>query len=144
MRKMIIYGTVTCILFSLTMLVLKPLMAKSPLVKRALMDTYQGSTVIISGRIIFPAYKKGQQIRIIASALSTEGKPPTLIAVRLLSQPGDYSLKMPQNIGDVGLRAVAFSPEKKIPPELSLLGIPDSPLEVGFTDIKGVDITIPE
>lgn len=148
MKKMVICGMVICILFSLSMLFMGYSVAQeiteSPSVKKGsqlLMSTYQGLTVTISGKIDFPGYKKGQYIKV--NAKSFPGKGLADIAFVDIPQPGAYSLKVPQNIGDVYITAVILEPGEKNPSKDSLRGKhKDNPLKIGQSDIKGVDIII--
>lgn len=116
--------------------------SQDPFREQALMDTYQGPTVTISGKLIFPAYKQGQQIKIVVKALPAKGKETTLIAVADLSQPGDYSLKVPSNFGEIYINMVVLEPVKQAPDAYMPIARLGKFLKVGSSDIKGVDIAI--
>jgi len=110
--------------------------------KPILMSTYEGPTVSISGRIDYPDYKEGQQIRIAAKSFSGKGLPD--IASADIPRPGEYSLKVPQDIGDVYVGAVILEPGQKDPTSDSLRQKYDkNPIKVNTTDISEVNITLP-
>lgn len=107
-----------------------------------LMSAYQGPALSVSGRVIFPDYKEGQ--RIFVTARSHEYIGPPDIAILQMTAPGEYSIKIPQNIGNVYIRALAVDPSKTVPRE-NLVGggsYINNPVKVGDYDIEGVDLTI--
>ncbi|MDO8489570.1 MAG: hypothetical protein Q7S42_05635 [Candidatus Omnitrophota bacterium] len=137
MRKRIVCATLICALFNLVTLLMGDSIAqeKSDL-------PVQGPTVTISGKITFPGYKEGQRIFIGAKSSSSEGPPD--IAHAIIAQPGDYSLKVPQNIGNAYIRVAVLQPGEMIISSKSLRQKYDEgrPIEVGAFDISGLDIAI--
>ncbi len=137
MRKTIIYETTICILFSLTMLFAEHSVAQEEI-------TYQGPTVTISGRIDFPGYKEGL-LRIRISAKSFPGEGRADIAYVDIPRPGEYSLKVPQNIGNVYISALILELVETVPRKGVSLGTQynGNPIKVNTEDISGVNITLP-
>ncbi len=100
------------------------------------------TSVTISGKVDFPSYKEGQRIRIMAQS-SPGAKLPDIAFVDI-SQPGEYSLKVPQNVGDIYIAAVVLEPGETTPHKDSLKQIYDkNPIGVKTEDISGADITLP-
>jgi hypothetical protein len=111
-----------------------------PDVASTLMDTYQGPTVTVSGRIIFPGYRQGQLIHIVVAPLpSGDVALASPLVTLYLEEPGEYSLSLPRNAGNVKFRASVF--EAGMYGSVAKGGLAE-PLKVGDRDLDGVDITI--
>ncbi|MDD4894840.1 MAG: hypothetical protein PHW54_05960 [Candidatus Omnitrophica bacterium] len=107
--------------------------------KPATMATYKGPTVNIYGKIIYPEFKEGQQIMISVKSSSRPGPPD--IAVLNLPSPGDYSLRVPQNAGDVYIQAIIMWPDQRIFSKNNVtLRYRMNPLRIEDRNIMGVDI----
>ncbi len=108
--------------------------------KPVTMATYKGPTVNIYGRVVYPDFKEGQQIIISAKSSSRSGPPD--VAVLNLSEPGDYSLKVPQNAGNVYIQAVVFRPEEgTFSRNKAVLRYRGNPLTIEDRNISGVDLS---
>lgn len=107
-----------------------------------LMPTYQGPTVNISGKIDFPGFREGWKLLMTLRSSNYIG-PPDIAAVDI-SGPGDYSVKVPPDIGNIYIRVVAFDPAKSDLRE-NIMGLGlyvNNPVRVAGSDIEGIDITI--
>jgi len=107
------------------------------------MDTYQGPTVSISGKVIFPDYKEGQHIRILLKSFAyARGADIANIA---MPGPGDYSAKVPQNFGDIYISATVLQPGEEFPSSnnLDIEYNQGEPVKVGTSDIPDIDIALP-
>jgi hypothetical protein len=115
--------------------------------KSTLMDTYQGTTVTISGKVVFPAYEQNYQVKIVVETLPTETENSTLVAIEDLPQPGDYSVEVPKNQGDIYLKVGLLVPAEQSPTgyrPVKKFARADRYLKVGSFNIRGVDFTIKE
>lgn len=102
---------------------------------------FSGPSVTISGKVIYPEYKEGQQIRISASSSAKRG--PADIAFAELSFPGEYSLEVPKDYGDLYIWVTTLQPGEKMPRKDTLQpsgSYRNNPLKIGSVDIKGVDL----
>lgn len=112
----------------------------SPKPKPILMDSYNGPTVTITGRVIFDNYKEGK-ISVFARSEGYRGTPD--ISVMKIATPGIYALKVPKNF-DKKIEIMAVNIKEGMPPS------PDNPkgrysnnpIKIGSSDIKNVDIII--
>ncbi|MFA6357367.1 MAG: hypothetical protein WCY09_01675 [Candidatus Omnitrophota bacterium] len=86
------------------------------------------STVTISGRVIFDNYASGT---IFIGAGQVEFERPNLNVMEV-SAPGEYTLKVPKNIGPVYVTATTGD---------TIAAYKNNPILVGDTDLSGVDIT---
>jgi hypothetical protein len=115
---------------------------KKPRKGTCFMDNYQGPTVTISGKIIFPNYN-GERFRISAIKPLVQ-RPQDTVSSMQVFRPGEYSIKVPQDIGDVNIRVIALKPGQNFNdgtrPEEGRYE--NNPLKVGRYDIKGIDITV--
>ncbi len=117
-----------------------------PLKKRAMvMNNYQGRVVKISGKIVQQKYKKG----FISIAVETPENhkkvflPPD-IAQKFIAGPVDYTIDVPEGVGEVYINALHYPNENyygDMPGVLSAAYI-NNPVKVGSSDIYGVDIII--
>ncbi|MFA5356845.1 MAG: hypothetical protein WC301_05525 [Candidatus Omnitrophota bacterium] len=105
----------------------------------AAMSTYQGPTVNISGRLVYPGFEEGQKINIIARTAPRD-KLGKLVNSLLVSGPGEYSLKVPRGSGDIYIFAMVSYPGRDLPP-LMLEYNQGGAIRAENTDIAGVDIT---
>ncbi len=156
MRKAMKFWLVIFVLFGLTMLIFGisaaqentkiPAAAKPTLI----MDTYKGVTVTVSGKIDYPGYKAGERI-VISVRSHPVSQPPAGrsdmlpdIALMTISHPGNYSLKVPQNIGDIYMTARVIPIGENIPnknaPKAKYSG--GLPIKVGTKDISGIDMVL--
>ncbi len=105
-----------------------------------LMDTYRGPTLTISGRVIFPEYESGE-ITVFASR--TYLGPPD-ISLTVIPRPGEYSLKAPQNFGEIYIIARNPKPADRLNKNITkpFGRYSNNPLKAGSFDIKGVNLVI--
>ena len=122
----------------------KPILQKiwsvffTPDFKEPVMDTYKGSTIKISGKVIFPYYNGGI-IRIsVRSKNYYHGGPPD-IASTYIRKPGAYSLFVPIDYGEVILRATYWESVDSKSPQYSSA---DTPLTINKFDREGVDLIV--
>lgn len=105
-----------------------------------LMDKYQGPTVTVSGKVLLPDYKSGTIT--ISASHNYYGFPD--IALTVIPCPGEYSLRVPKNFGNIYIRARSFQPGER--PNRDVIGpsgrYSNNPLKIGSFDIKGVDLVI--
>jgi len=101
-------------------------------------NDYQGKKVVIKGRITFDNYKSGS---ISVNASSAKGKEPDINSVSINS-PGEYVMEVPVDIGIVYITAVNGNQETR--QSQKAIGGYEKPVEVGTTDIEGVDIKMYE
>ena len=115
--------------------------------RQSRMEDYQGPTLTISGKVVFPGHKQGQLIRIIVFTPPTKTKESTLVAIKDLSQPGDYSVEVPRSLGNAYLTVVPLEPAEEGPigyRPIRGLGRSSKLIKGGHSDIKGVNVTIGE
>lgn len=101
-----------------------------------IMDFYLGPTVTVSGKVIFPDYKSGE----IAISFSSKNQTPTDIALLIIPRPGEYTIKVPKNFGDVYLQAKSFNSTGETPLNSRVARYKQNPLKVSRYDIKGIDV----
>ncbi len=97
-----------------------------------LMDKYASETVSISGKIIAKDYQ-GEKIYI---NISTKKQGRADINLIELNSPGQYSVKVPKNIGDIFIKADTGKASS------GKRGDYEMPLSVATEDIDGVDIEL--
>ena len=115
--------------------------------RQSRMEDYQGPTLTISGKVVFPGHKQGQLIRIIVFTPPTKTKESTLVAIKDLSQPGDYSVEVPRSLGNAYLTVVPLEPAEEGPigyRPIRGLGRSSKLIKGSHSDIKGVNVTIGE
>ncbi len=104
-----------------------------------LMANYRGPTVTISGNVGFEGFEEGI---IVVSVRDYEYKD---IAAVFLSNPGDFSLKVPLNIGNIFIEALNIQKQnlgRNLPEQVPHGFYPHNPLLIGTSDVKGINIII--
>lgn len=102
------------------------------------MSDYQGNKVMIKGRVAFDNYKNGP---IFINASSAKGKKPDINSVSIAS-PGEYIMEVPVNAGTVYITAVNSDEVSRY--SQKAIGGYEHPLEVGSSDIEGINIKLYE
>lgn len=107
--------------------------------------TDRESSIKISGRIIFNEYKNGVILVMAKSQNLFMKRSPPDIGFTLLSSPGEYTLEVPKNIGEIYLESVNTQDIFQGPS--SSFDVPygayiNNPLKISSSNIKNVDITI--
>lgn len=106
------------------------------------MDKYRGPTVTLSGRAICPDHESSA-ITIFASR---RYRGPADIILAEIPTPGEYSVKIPKDLGDIHIRAVSLVPGAKSNISRGIIGFSgrykNNPLKISSVDIKGVDLVI--
>ncbi len=113
-----------------------------------LMSTYKGPTVTVSGKVDFEFWfenPKGTIWIVVRSEKAYKENTYPDIAIEVISKPGKYTLKLPNNIGNVYIEAIAMKKG-----EMFLKPIIDSPVgtyiknpvNIGSKDIKDVNISL--
>lgn len=104
-----------------------------------LMANYRGPTVTISGNVSFKEFNEGL---IIISVRDYEYRD---IATAFLPKPGDFSLRVPINIGNVFIEALNIQKqglEQSFPEQVPHGFYPNNPIYITTKDIKGINISL--
>ncbi|MDD3275273.1 MAG: hypothetical protein PHN16_05935 [Candidatus Omnitrophica bacterium] len=102
------------------------------------MNNYRGKAVAIKGRVTFDNYKNGP---IYINASSSQGKVPDINSISI-DAPGEYVLNVPVDSGAVYITAVNGDLESR--QSQKAIGSYGNPVEVGSSDVEGVDIKLYE
>lgn len=112
---------------------------------KLLMDDYQGETIKLSGKILSAQYKNGKIVVCIYSPehFKKIRLPPDIARVSL-GKPGDFSVKVPLDIGKVCIIAINIpegvsSGNSPLCPRAAYIS---NPVIVKDKDINGINITI--
>ncbi len=145
MRKLILSVITVCLTFVFVIAQINILSAQPEEGTRpaTIMDNYQGETITISGEVFGQDYeiKDGGEILIVAKT-RLERESPAVARTRIL-QPGEYSMKVPKDIGEVYIFAFRFKfLQQEVIPETAISIYWDNPVRVGSSDIKGIDILL--
>jgi len=111
--------------------------------EKVYMDTYKGPTVTISGKISAKDYKKTAKVEILIGARTKLGRGSVTVAKTVISEPGEYSLTIPKDYGNVYIGAVQQESGQIMSRPGTVRGTYKSnPVNVGSSDIKGLNIEI--
>ena len=103
------------------------------------MNRYKGETITVFGEVSMPDYKEG---RIVVTVNNTGFGHPN-VASASLDQPGNYSLKVPKNQGDIYIGAFNLLPGESQPGFDSPKGeYSANPLQAKEEDITDINIKI--
>ncbi|MDD5109023.1 MAG: hypothetical protein PHC29_05905 [Candidatus Omnitrophica bacterium] len=103
------------------------------------MSRYKGETITISGEVSMPDYKEG---RVVVTVNNTGFGYPNVASV-ILDKPGNYSLKVAKNQGDIYIGAFNLLPGESQPGFNSPKGeYSANPLGAKEEDITDININI--
>ncbi len=100
--------------------------------------------VTLSGKVIFDGYSGGSIVISAVRATSRGTASAEEISSTIIPGPGDFSINIPKNIGNIYLTAVnIIGEDKNRKPDINdPVGKLESPLKVGTSDIKDIVISI--
>lgn len=115
--------------------------------KKPLMEDYNGLTVRITGKVLVDKYEKGLILILVEDEKSFKEKNPSKIAFKRLVSPGDYTIELPQGVGNVCVYALNVPTND---PEEARGNMPGTrvgyydgnPINIKSSDLGNIDILI--
>lgn len=108
-----------------------------PAIENPLMSTYKGPVVRISGIVMFAGHK-GESIKVCLR--NKKYYPSGPVSLVTLSGPGEYSILVPEGIGESIIIATAWLKESSETPETASKEIA---VNISKSDIADIDLSIP-